>query len=110
VHAGAAAATGGVVIVFTVPADAAPGKHSVVFSGAGFSCDPTSGDGFAVLGASATKKSSGGLSKTGIEVATYLAVALVLLLAGWQLLRMGRARRRRSARHHRSARRQPAGR
>jgi hypothetical protein len=96
--------SGGAIVTFNVPASASVGKnHTVVFSGAGFSCDATGGAGFEVLAANVTKP-GGGLSKTGIEVATYLAVALVLILVGAQLVRSAKARRRRMARRRGSSR------
>jgi hypothetical protein len=96
----AVTATGGAVISFIVPGSASAGTHTVVFSGAGFSCDPTFGKGFAVLGASTTRR-PGSVARTGIEVAMYLAVALALIVAGWQLARFARARQRRIARQNR---------
>jgi len=95
-------ATGGVVITFTVPASAAVGMHSLVFAGAGFSCDTTNGNGFEVLAADVTQPRGGGsLVRTGIHVALYLAIALALLLVGFQFVQASRRRRRRlaSARH-----------
>jgi hypothetical protein len=99
-------ASGGAVMSFTVPANASTGEHTVVFSGAGFSCDATGGAGFAVLASTVTRGGGGGgaLSNTGIEVALYLAVAFVLIIAGMQLRRMGMARRKRIARRHGSSR------
>jgi hypothetical protein len=103
-------ANGGAVMSFTVPANASQGQgHTVVFSGAGFSCDATGGAGFEVLAEAVTRGGGGGsLSNTGIEVALYLAVALVLLVAGWQLVRMAKARRRRIARQQGPAHRHVA--
>jgi uncharacterized protein YjeT (DUF2065 family) len=98
--------SGGAVITFTVPFAAAVGTHTVVFSGPGFSCDATGGAGFKVLAAAITQPPGGSLSNTGITVALYLAVALVLIVGGLQLLRFARARRRRMARRRRSLPRQ----
>jgi hypothetical protein len=90
-------------MTFTVP-DVSPGEgHTVVFSGAGFSCDATGGAGFGVLSATTQRQGGGNLSKTGINVAIYLAIALVLIVIGAQFVRSARSRRRRIARgQHRS--------
>jgi hypothetical protein len=56
-----------------------------VIFGAGFSCDPTGSSGFTVLG--------GSLSRTGTDVAKYLAIALILVVAGLQLVFVARWRR-----------------
>jgi hypothetical protein len=93
-----AEASGGAIIRFMVPSDAAPGPHTVVMSGAGVSCSPVGDAGFAVLGTSVVRGGSGPLSRTGTDLALYLAVALVLLVAGWQLVRSARRRRRRVTR------------
>lgn len=96
--------SGGAVMSFTVPTTSV-GQHTVVFSGAGFSCDATGGVGFKVL-AAAINKPGGSLSNTGMQVALYLAVALVLIVVGLQLVRFARARRRRIARRRPSLPRQ----
>ena len=62
------------------------------FFGTGFSCDPTSGSGFKVLA-----QSSSALSRTGIDVALYLAIAAVFLVVGAQLVFFARRRRRLAA-------------
>jgi hypothetical protein len=106
VSARTADVTGGVVITFTVPASAAVGTHSIVFSGAGFSCDPTLGNGFQVLGSTVGKPGGGSLATTGAQIALYVAIGLVLLIVGWQFVRAARRRRRRLLRQRRhSARR-----
>src|SRR4051794_17081040 len=91
--------SGNATLQFTVPANASPGKHTVVFFGTGFSCDPTSGSGFQVL---AKAKARGALSRTGIDVALYLAIAAVFLLVGSQLVFLARRRRRRAASRRRA--------
>jgi hypothetical protein len=96
-------ANGSAVMSFTVPNTTPSKGHTVVFSGAGFSCDATGGAGFEVLAAAGNRGGGGGLSNTGIEVALYLAIALVLIVAGWQLTRVAQARRRRIARQRKSA-------
>lgn len=106
VSAPAQDASGGVVMTFRVPNTTPGSDHTVVFSGAGFSCDATGGQGFEVAGGSIARPGGGGsLSDTGIEVGIYLAIALVLLLAGTQFVRMARARRRRIERRSEQSRR-----
>lgn len=88
VKSGTTDAAGAGSISFTVPTTASAGQHTVVLFGAGFSCDATAGAGFTVLG--------GTLSRTGTDVAKYLAFALILLVVGLQLVFMARRRRRRA--------------
>jgi hypothetical protein len=88
-------ANGKATVSFTVPNGSTSSSHTVVFSGAGFSCDATGGAGFDILGSNQRR---GGLSTTGIDVALYLAIALVFIVAGWQFVLLARARRRRAAR------------
>ena len=96
-------ASGGAVMTFVVPANAAVGPgHTVVFTGAGFSCDATGGDGFTVVASTTANRGGGSLSNTGMNVAIYLAVALVLIVAGAQLVRAARRRRRKLARRQRT--------
>jgi hypothetical protein len=104
-HLSAGAATadtsGGAIMSFTVPNTATGPGHTVVFSGAGFSCDATGGAGFEVKAAAIEKNPGNGgtnLARTGMQIAVYLAVALVLIVVGLQLLRASRARRRRHQR------------
>jgi hypothetical protein len=85
VKTGTTDANGAGSISFTVPTSASAGSHTVVLFGAGFSCDATAGAGFTVLG--------GSLSRTGTDVAKYVAVALVLLVVGLQLVMLARRRR-----------------
>lgn len=91
---------------FVVPSDARPGQHTLVFSGAGVSCDATGGTGLtvaagvAVLGESTTRVGAGtgvggSLARTGITIAVLLAVAVALLAVGWRLVQGARRRRRR---------------
>jgi hypothetical protein len=91
---GSTDANGHASIEFTVPATASPGLHEVVFAGAGFSCAT---DITQVLGTSISRSpgGSGSLARTGIQVAFLLAVALVLLIVGLQLVRRARRQRRR---------------
>lgn len=112
---GDAGANGSLTISFTVPPSTPPGNHSLVFVGAGFQCDPTGGAGLTigVLGEQLSQSRSsdtprgiggsssggiGGLARTGIEVALFLAIALVLVLVGYLLVQTARRRRRRIAR------------
>ena len=106
VASGNADAGGQAVLSFNVPANASVGTHTVVFSGAGFSCDATGGAGFSVVAGTSQNRGSGSLSKTGIEVGVYLAIALALILVGLQLVRMARARRRHASHRHRTQPRQ----
>jgi len=97
-----AAELGGAVIKFTVPSSLSPGKHTLVVFGAGFSCSPTA-NGFAVLGSEVTRgelprSDSGSLARTGLQIALFLAIALVLILAGYMLVKEAQRRRRRRAR------------
>ena len=93
---------GGAKISFRIPNDTATGTYEVRAIGPGFNANCAEGtNGLAVLGATVTTSGGGGsLSKTGIEVGIYLAVALALILAGWQLVRIARTRRRRVTRRH----------
>jgi hypothetical protein len=86
---------GNATIAFTVPSGGEAGTHQVDFSAPGFSCaiDITQ-----VLGATTARspsKSSGPLARTGIQIALLLAIALVLVLVGSQLVRRARRHRRR---------------
>ncbi len=77
-----------------------------MFAGTGFSCTVnvagtqvggtqfSNGNGGTGNG---TTVSGSSLVRTGIDVAVMLAVALVLVLAGWQLVRAAKRRRRRIA-------------
>jgi hypothetical protein len=91
-------AAGSVSLSFAVPADTAPGAHTVVFVGTGFQCDATRDKPVEVL--SDTERSRGGLSRTGITLAVYLAIGLVLLVGGAALTLAARDRRRRRRSHH----------
>jgi hypothetical protein len=95
--------SGGATISFRVPANTAAGKYDVRAIGTGFNADCASGaGGLQVLAAAVSNAGGGGsLSRTGIEVGMYLAVALVLLLVGWQLVMRARARTRRIAQRRR---------
>ena len=112
---GDAGANGSLTVSFTVPPSTPPGNHTLVFVGAGFQCDPTNGAGLAVgvLGEQLSQSSSSdtprsigggssggiaGLARTGIEIAFFLAIALVLVLVGYLLVQGARRRRRRIAR------------
>jgi len=97
-------ATGGITLTFAVPSNASNGQHTLVFAGAGIQCDPFGGAGFQVTvegevlarSDSGGKGNSGGsLARTGIELALFLAIALVLFLLGSAALRAARRRRRR---------------
>lgn len=105
--------TGSVTLSFTVPIGTTTGIHTIVFVGAGFSCDPTNGAGYpiGVLGVEFTNSSpavgatgagtanrGGSLARTGIMVALWVAAALVLLLIGSALVQAARRRRRRALR------------
>jgi hypothetical protein len=106
VNEGAAGSNGVLILSYTIPAGTKTGAHTLVFTGAGFQCDATAGRNFAVgvLGATFTNSSEAAgnavsrnpLVRTGIELALYLAVALVLVLAGFVLVRLARRGRRRA--------------
>jgi len=100
---------------------AAPGKHPLQLVGPGILCDPTGGAQFEVLppvgrlgtaqtatgglelsfklaAAPAASNPPGGgnsLARTGMQIALFLAVALVALVIGWSLVQAARRRRRR---------------
>ncbi|MEO7555895.1 MAG: hypothetical protein ABIV94_04740 [Acidimicrobiales bacterium] len=101
---------------------AAAGKHPLLLVGAGILCDPTAGAQFEVLpptgrlgisqtatggielsfklaaATAATPPGSGGsgsLARTGMQIALFLAAALVALVIGWSLVQAARRRRRR---------------
>lgn len=83
---------------WTVPADATSGNHTVNAFGAGFNCDATLGVGFTVvLGATESRGAGGGgaLARTGINLATYLFAALLLIVVGSRVVHEGRRRQRR---------------
>ncbi|MGI8663307.1 MAG: hypothetical protein ACR2LQ_08885 [Acidimicrobiales bacterium] len=95
---------GGAAIAFTVPADFASGAHSFAFVGVNVSCSLGSVN---VLGPSLvggggsgaeTGAKSGSLARTGMEVALFLAIALLLILIGSSLVKAARRRRRRAVR------------
>lgn len=98
-------ATGSADITFTVPEGTDESHtHTILFTGAGVSCDPTGGKGVAVLGETVTRspgQSSGGgsLARTGLELGVLLAIAAALILAGREALRQGRRRRSRVTVH-----------
>jgi hypothetical protein len=105
VASGTASSQGSLTLTFTVPSNAAPGTHQLLFVGGGVLCDPTGGAGLSVLGAELSRGStdtprSGGdtMARTGMKVALYLAIALVLVIIGWTLVQAARRRRRRSLR------------
>jgi hypothetical protein len=84
---------GGAIVHWTVPADAGPGAHALVFSGVGVNCNAAV-QGVQVLSFSAVRPSGGApLARTGTRIALLLAVAVVLLIAGTQLTRAARRRR-----------------
>ncbi len=97
--------SGGLVITTTI---SVPGSHLASLFGAGFRCDLNVNVVGGVLatdegrgGGSDSGSGSlfgGGLARTGIEIAAFLALALVLLIAGNTLVQMARRRRRRLAR------------
>lgn len=93
----AAVVEGGAKITFRVPSSTAAGTYEVRAIGAGFNANCATGtNGLEVKAAVLARAGGGGsLSATGIEVATYLAAALVLLILGWQLVLMARRRTRR---------------
>jgi hypothetical protein len=91
--------TGSADITFTVPSDAGPGRHEVVFKGAWFSCSAGAngvGTGVDVLGEQIVKGANNvgaPLPVTGVEIVALVAAASVLILAGAQLVGLARLRR-----------------
>jgi hypothetical protein len=96
---------GGVVIAFRIPSSTATGTYEVRAIGPGFNANCAEGsNGVSVLGTTVQRGGGGGgFANTGIEVGLYLAIAMALILAGWQFMRSARRRRSRAARRGRSS-------
>lgn len=110
---GTATADGDATIAFVVPEGTTPGSHTLFVQGAGFGADCGTIQVDAVLSGTTEQGGAGGdasgeavrgsggnrsLARTGIELATYLAVALVLLVVGHRLVLVARRRHRRAVR------------
>jgi hypothetical protein len=100
----AVGSSGGITLMFTIPANTSDGPHTLVFVGAGIQCDPLGGAGLQVSGeqflarsdtSPSPGNSGGSLARTGVQIALLLAIALALFLVGSAVVRAARRRRRR---------------
>jgi hypothetical protein len=119
VASGVADSNGSAKLSFTVPPTSGPGSHSLFVQGAGFSSSCGTVEGANVQGVQVTQPGAsvagsgsvsagsgsgggsgggGSLARTGLEVAFWLAIGLVLIVVGSRLVSMARRRRRRALR------------